>query len=142
MAHAVEKNFRIVVLGIVAFLAVTGCTMMKVSMSEREIDPWAVQELKIGETTKEAVLAEFGPPSAITVNSKGFEVYTFLSANVQSQMWRVPPILVVYVNAVSSTKVKVLTVTFSGNTVTDWNYTVNSMGGGAQAGNVGGGTIQ
>lgn len=139
MAHV---NGRMVVLAALALLAAAGCTMMKVSMGEREIDPWAVEELEIGETTKEDVIARFGPPSAITINSKGFEVYTFFSANVQSQMWRVPPILVVYVNAVSSSKVKVLTVTFSGNTVTDWSYTVNSMGGGAQAGNVAGGTIQ
>jgi hypothetical protein len=35
---------------------------------------------------------------------------------------------------VSSAKAKVLTVTFSGNTVVDWNYSVRAAGGGGEGG--------
>jgi hypothetical protein len=83
----------------------------------------------------------FGPPIAITINSEGLEVYTFANVNSLSQMWQVPPILVIYVDSVSSSKTKVLTVAFKNNKVANWNYTVSSAGGGFQAGGVQGGTI-
>jgi outer membrane protein assembly factor BamE (lipoprotein component of BamABCDE complex) len=121
--------------------ALTGCTTTRVSKAANEIDQAEVQELKVGETTKEEVLSMFGSPIAITINSAGLEVYTFANLDSRSQMWQVPPILVIYVDSVSSSKTKVLTVAFKDNKVANWNYTVSSAGGGFQAGGVQGGTI-
>jgi outer membrane protein assembly factor BamE (lipoprotein component of BamABCDE complex) len=115
--------------------------MTRVSQGPNDIDHSEVQELEIGETTKEEVIAMFGSPLAVTVNAKGIEVYTFVWGNSALQMWQVPPIFVIYVNSVSSAKFKVLTVTFSGDTVIDWSFTVRATGGGTQAGNVQGGTL-
>jgi len=121
--------------------AIAGCTSTRVRMSERDIDFTAVQKIENGNTSKEEIISAFGAPLAITVNSKGLETYVFVSGETQNQMWQVPPIIVIYVNSVSSSKTKVLTVSFSGDTVIDWNYTVSAAGGGFQAGNVSGGTI-
>lgn len=121
--------------------ALTGCTATRMSRAANEIDQAEVKELKVGETTKEDVLSMFGSPIAITINSEGLEVYTFVNLDSHSQMWQVPPILVIYVNSVSSSKTRVLTIAFKDNKVANWNYTVSSAGGGFQAGGVQGGTI-
>jgi len=134
------KHIRLTVAVLLA-AAIAGCSTTRISQSPRDIDPFDVQKLKLGETAKEEVISLMGPPVAVTINSKGFEVYTFVAGSSLSQVWQIPPILVFYVDAVSSAKTKVLTVTFSGNTVIDWSYTVSSAGGGFQAGNVQGGTI-
>ena len=136
-----RTNFRNLALAALAFLLITGCTATRVRQSARDIDPGELEKIEIGETTKAEIISLFGAPVAITANSKGLEVYTFVFGDSRSQVWRVPPILVIYVDSVSSSKTKVLSVTFSGDTVINWSYTVNSAGGGHQAGGVQGGTI-
>ena len=134
-------SFRAATTIALLLLALTGCSMTRMSRTANEIDFAEIQELKAGETTKEEVLSMFGPPVAITINSEGLEVYTFANLDSRSQMWQIPPILVIYVDSVSSAKAKVLNVTFRNNTLAAWSYTVSSAGGGFQAGGVQGGTF-
>ncbi len=130
------------VTGAAILLAVlAGCTSTRMSMSPRDIEHAEVKKIEAGETTKEEIISMFGAPVSITVNSKGFEVYMFISGDSKLQMWQVPPIFVIYVDSVSSAKFKMLSVTFSGDTVIDWNFSVRAAGGGSQAGGVSGGML-
>lgn len=103
-----------------------GCTTVAVSRSPHAIDPAEVQKLVVGKTTKAQVLAAFGPPACVTLNAKGLETYTFVSGSVLSQTWYVPPVLVVYANSATASKISVLSVTFNADAVADWSYSVNS----------------
>ena len=134
-------SYKNALIAIMFLLALAGCTSMKMSKSPRDLEYSDVEKIKLGVTSKDEVISMFGAPVAITVDSKGMEVFTFVSGDSLSQMWQIPPILVVYVDSVSSAKTKVLNVTFSGDTVIDWRYTVSAAGGGFQAGGVQGGTI-
>lgn len=134
-------NSKNVLIAALALLAFAGCTSTRMSKSPRDLEYSEIEKIKLGVTSKDEVISMFGAPVAIMVDAKGMEVFTFVSGDSRSQMWQVPPILVVYVDSVSSAKTKVLNVTFSGDTVIDWRYTVSAAGGGFQAGGVQGGTI-
>ena len=136
-----RKNLRGAAAAAFVLLLAVGCTTTKITKNPREIDPSNVQKLEKGVTSKKEVIELFGSPVAITLNADGFEVYTFATGVNASQVWRVPPIFVIYADSASSAKTRVLMVTFSGDTVINWTYTVSSAGGGFQAGGVQGGTL-
>jgi outer membrane protein assembly factor BamE (lipoprotein component of BamABCDE complex) len=136
-----RKSSKSISAALVLLLA-AGCTTMSISRNPRDIDSNNLQKLERGVTTKKEVIELFGAPVAITLTADGFEVYTFASGMTASQVWQVPPIFVIYADSASSAKTKVLSITFSGDTMINWTYTVSSAGGGFQAGGVQGGRFE
>jgi outer membrane protein assembly factor BamE (lipoprotein component of BamABCDE complex) len=127
-----QKRFLLpAFLAAVALLAGCSTTDMRVG---RVIKAEDVNKIAPGKTTRVEILNMFGPPAAATITSEKVLSYVFVEARAENHTWIIPPLLVIYIDAVAANAVRSLVINFKNDLVVNYAFSTNSMMGAASAG--------
>jgi outer membrane protein assembly factor BamE (lipoprotein component of BamABCDE complex) len=108
---------------LMACTCLTGCAMMSQG-TVLGIPDEAIESLRVGVTTKDEVIAQFGRPHRIMYHpSQGMEVFTYMSSFDRSLF---VPFPVTLGRAAGSGKT--VNITFVNDVVADYQYTIDQRG--------------